>query len=171
LSLRQLFAVSLFLLALRPEAAAALSQPLSAGLPWDDRIARDGIELQVAVDPAGALRERDRVAFLFRIADESGKPISGLRPTAWMQPLEAGKTVDPLACVEEVETGAGWRLVKAPVLLDLDLREGKMSGTYEAVARMGRPGRYEVAFFLGAPRLVHCFEVEVRSAGRFRIGP
>jgi hypothetical protein len=36
---------------------------------------------------------------------------------------------------------------------------------------MGRPGRYGVAFFLGSPRLVHCFEVEVQPAGRSGIGP
>lgn len=166
----RLVAVTLFLLGVRPAGVAALSQPLPAGLPWDDRIARDGIELQVAVDPGGALRERARVAFRFRIADEAGRPISGLLPMAWMQPLENGKVVDPLACVEEVETEAGWRLVKAPMLLDLELVEVEQAGIYEAQARMGRPGRYEVAFFLGSPRLVHCFEVEVQPAGLLRRG-
>lgn len=161
----------LALLIVPPAGLAALSRPLSTGLPWEDRLGRDGIELQVAVDPADALRERKRVAFTFRIADEFGNPMSGLRPTAWLQPLEAGKSVDPLACIQEMETDAGWRLVKAPALLNLDLREGQQTGTYEAVARMGRPGRYEVAFFLGSPRLVHCFEIEVRPAGILHRGP
>lgn len=156
--------------------ALAISRPLpDAGLPWGDRVV-PGIELRVAVAPVdgqegSAIRERDRVSFRFRIADEAGRPIPGLRPTAWMEPLAAGETVDPAACVQELETGSGWRLVKAPALLDLALHEGERPGTYEAVARMGRPGRYGVAFFLGTPRVVHCFEVEVQPAGRFRIGP
>lgn len=147
--------------------AFAISRPLpGSGLPWEDRVA-PGIELRVAVAPlhgqeGSALRERDRVAFRFRIADAAGRPIPGLRPAAWMEPLEAGEAVDPAACVREMETESGWRLVKAPALFDLDLHEGERPGTYEAVARMGRAGRYGVAFFLGTPRLVHCFEVEVQ---------
>jgi hypothetical protein len=156
--------------------AFAISRPLpDPALPWGDRVA-PGIELRVAVAPVdgeegSAIRERDRVAFRFRIVDERGRPIQGLRPAAWMEPLAAGEMVDPAACVREMETDSGWRLVKAPALLDLALHEGERPGTYEAVARMGRPGRYGVAFFLGTPRLVHCFEVEVQPAGRFRIGP
>lgn len=174
---RLLPAIALTLAALAPLRVSAISQSLSSfGLPWGDRVARDGIELRVAVAPAdraegGALRERDRVTFRFRIADEAGRPMPGLRPAAWMEPLAAGESVDPAACVRELETGSGWKLVKAPALLDLDLREGERPGTYEALARMGRPGRYGVAFFLGSPRLVHCFEVEVQPASRFRTGP
>jgi hypothetical protein len=138
-------------------------------------VARDGIELKVAVAPVGraegALRERDRVAFRFEIADETGRPIPSLRPAAWLEPLAAGETADPTACVEEMELDAGWTLVKSPALLDLNLRQGKRPGTYEGAVRLGRPGRYEVAFFLGSPRLVHCFEVEVQPAGRFGTGP
>lgn len=157
---------------LAPLPVSAISEPLPPLLAWGDRVAPDGIELQVAVAPVGrALRERDRVTFRFRVADEAGRPIPGLRPAAWMEPLAPGQSVDPMACVREVETGSGWKLIKAPVLLDLDLRERERPGTYEAPARMGRPGRYGVKFFLGAPRLVHCFEIEVRPAGRVRTGP
>ena len=154
-------ALSLFLMvSLR---VSAISQSIPALLPWGDRVVRDGIELEVAVAPEGrAFRERDRVTFRFRIADEAGRPMPGLRPAAWMEPLAPGQSVDPMACVRELETGSGWKLVKAPALLDLDLREGDRPGTYEALAHMGRPGRYGVAFFLGSPRLVHCFEVEVQ---------
>lgn len=149
-----------------PGVASAISRPLrSSILPWGDRVATDSLELRVAVEPVGrpgggALRARDRIAFLFRISDEGGRPVEGLRPAAWMEPLAEGETVDPNACVQEVETESGWSVVRTPSL-DLDLQEGDRPGTYEAVARPGRPGRYEVAFFLGSPRLTHCFEVEV----------
>jgi len=168
-----LLAAILFPLALSPLRVSALSKPLPAVgfLPWSDRVARDFV-LEVAVEPlrraaAGPLRERDRVAFRFRVSEvETGSPLRGLRPAAWMAPLEAGETVDPGACVREMEGDFGWTLVKGPSL-DLDLQE-EAGGTYEAVTRLGRPGRYEVAFYLGTPRLVHCFEVEVRP-GRFRL--
>jgi hypothetical protein len=152
--------------------ATAISEPLasSASVPWGDRLVREGISLQVAVEPlqgrSEGLRARDRVAFRFRISDvETGRPLAGLRPAAWMQPLAAGESVDPQACVREMEGAAGWELVRPPSLdrLDLGLSERQRPGTYEAVARLGRPGRYEVAFYSGAPRLVHCFEVEVRG--------
>ena len=155
--------VVLSLALLAPVRVSGISQSLPSVLPWGDRIARDGIELKVAVAPEGRpLRERDRVTFRFQIADESGRPIPGLRPAVWMEPLAAGETVDPMSCVRELETGAGWELVKAPARLDLDLHEAGRAGAYEAMVRMGRPGRYGVAFFLGSPRLVHCFEVEIQ---------
>jgi hypothetical protein len=142
--------------ALLASQAQALSTPrLSSGLPWGDQVSRD-LSLQVAVEPLdhaliGPFRERDRVAFRFRVSEVgSDVPLPGLRPAAWMAPLPAGENVDPGACVAE-----GPRL---------PLRE-EAEGTYEAVTRLGRPGRYEVAFFLGSPRLVHCFEVEVLPAG------
>ncbi|HSN85657.1 MAG TPA: hypothetical protein VL025_02815, partial [Thermoanaerobaculia bacterium] len=161
------------LVLLVPGVASAISRPLrSASLPWGDRLASEGLELRVAVEPVDrrahrgypdtVLRARDRVAFEFRIFDEGGRPIQGLRPAAWMERLAEGETVDPSACVQEMETGSGWSLVRTPAL-DLDLREGERPGTYQAVARLGRPGRYEVAFFLGSPRLVHCFEVEIQQ--------
>jgi hypothetical protein len=163
-------------LSLSPVRVSALSAPLPAAvsLPWSERVARDFV-LEVAVEPLGRpadgpLRERDRMVFRFRVSEvETGSPLRGLRPAAWMAPLAVGETVDPGACVREMEGELGWTLVKGPSL-DLDLREGA-GGTYEAVTRLGRPGRYEVAFYLGTPRLVHCFEVEIRPAGRLRFGP
>ncbi|MES1244865.1 MAG: hypothetical protein ABUT39_24870 [Acidobacteriota bacterium] len=146
----------LFAAALLASRAEAISTPrLSSDLPWGDRVSRD-LSLQVAVEPldrelGGPFRERDRVAFRFRVSEVgSDDPLPGLRPAAWMAPLRTGETVDPGACL-----AGGPRLA---------LRE-EAGGTYEAVARLGRPGRYEVAFFLGSPRLVHCFEVEVLPAG------
>lgn len=155
--------VVLLLVLLIPTKVGGISQSLPSVLPWGDRIARDGIELKVAVAPEGRpLRERDRVTFRFQIADEAGRPMPGLRPSVWMEPLAAGETVDPQACVRELETGAGWELVRTAARLDLDLHES--AGAYEARVRMGRPGRYGVAFFLGSPRLVHCFEVEIQPS-------
>lgn len=156
-------AVVLSLALAAPLRLSAISKSLPSVLPWGERIARDGIELKVAVAPEGRpLRERDRVTFRFQIADESGRPMPGLRPAVWLEPLAAGEAVDPASCVRELETGAGWELVKGPARFDLDLHEGERAGAYEARVRMGRPGRYGVAFFLGSPRLVHCFEVEIQ---------
>ena len=147
----------LFSAALLASQAGAISTPrLSSGLPWGDRVARD-LSLQVAVEPldralGSPFRERDRVALRFRVSElGSDVPLPGLRPAAWLEPLQDGEAVDPGACLRETQG--------AP----LALREAAR-GTYEAVARLGRPGRYEVAFFLGSPRLVHCFEVEVLPA-------
>ena len=165
-SVRRVFAGIALIALLVPGISSAISRPLrTSNLPWVDRVAADGLELRVAVEPVdrpqdGALRARDRVAFQFRVLDEGGRPIEGLRPAAWMEPLAQGETVNPSACVREMETGSGWSLVRTTAL-DLDLHEGSRPGTYEAVARLGRPGRYGVAFFLGSPRLVHCFEVEI----------
>jgi len=70
----------------------------------------------------------------------------------WTQKVQAGD-VEVKGAIHELELKPGaiaeWVFVP------------ERPGTYEALARMGRPGRYGVAFFLGSPRLVHCFEVEV----------
>lgn len=145
-----LLAVALF-----ASQAEAISTPrLSTSVPWEDRVSRD-LALQVMVEPldralGSPFRERDRVAFRFRVSEVgSDVPLPGLRPEAWLAPLKNGEAVDPGECVAQ-----------GPAL---PLREGAL-GTYEAVARLGRAGRYEVAFYLGSPRLVHCFEVEVLPA-------
>ncbi len=146
----------LFAVALLASQAEAISTPrLSSNLPWGDRVSRD-LALQVMVEPldralGSPFRERDRVALRFRVSEVgSDVPLPGLRPEAWLAPLKNGEAVDPGECVAQ-----------GPAL---PLREGAR-GTYEAVARLGRAGRYEVAFYLGSPRLVHCFEVEVLPAG------
>ncbi|HVT59835.1 MAG TPA: YncE family protein [Thermoanaerobaculia bacterium] len=54
------------------------------------------------------------------------------------------------------------RQPRAVLVVDRSLRE-TAPGTYDAVARLPRPGRYDVAFYLDAPRLFHCFEVTVAA--------
>ncbi|HEV8579334.1 MAG TPA: cytochrome D1 [Thermoanaerobaculia bacterium] len=49
---------------------------------------------------------------------------------------------------------------RAVLVVDRSLRP-QAPGTYETVARVPRSGRYRVAFFLDAPRLVQCFELAV----------
>lgn len=137
------------------------------GIPWLQRVIRDGIALQVDLEPlnapgGGELREKDHVAFRFRVYDTTtGQPLNGLGPVAWMGPVSEGEraAVDPERCaaeaVEIVTEGT-----------PAALREMVQPGTYETVTRLGRPGLYEVVFFLEAPRMVHCFQVEVRPRGR-----
>ncbi len=52
------------------------------------------------------------------------------------------------------------RQPRAVLVVDRSLRE-RAPGTYEAEARLPPPGRYQVAFFLDAPRAVHCFPLTV----------
>jgi YVTN family beta-propeller protein len=49
-----------------------------------------------------------------------------------------------------------YRDVKAVLAADRSLREAA-GGVLEASVRLPEPGAYDVAFFLGSPRLVHCF--------------
>jgi hypothetical protein len=49
---------------------------------------------------------------------------------------------------------------RAVLVVDRSLKE-RSPGTYETTARMPAPGRYRLAFFLDAPRAVHCFDVTV----------
>ena len=53
------------------------------------------------------------------------------------------------------------RQPRAVMVVDRSLGERRRLGVYETAAKMRRPGRYEVAFFLDTPRIVHCFPVEV----------
>jgi DNA-binding beta-propeller fold protein YncE len=52
------------------------------------------------------------------------------------------------------------RQPRAVLVVDRSLRE-RAPGVYEAEARLPGPGRYQVAFFLDAPRAVHCFPLTV----------
>jgi DNA-binding beta-propeller fold protein YncE len=51
---------------------------------------------------------------------------------------------------------------RAVLVVDRSLRERGSPGVYETVARMGRPGEYDVVFLLDSPRIVHCFSLTVR---------
>jgi hypothetical protein len=53
------------------------------------------------------------------------------------------------------------RQPRAVLVVDRSLRERSRPGSYETAAKLRRPGRYEVAFFLDAPRIVHCFAATV----------
>ncbi|MFY9820929.1 MAG: YncE family protein, partial [Thermoanaerobaculia bacterium] len=52
---------------------------------------------------------------------------------------------------------------RAVLVVDRTLKE-RRPGTYETVAKAPLPGRYRVAFFLDAPRTLHCFELAVAAA-------
>jgi YVTN family beta-propeller protein len=63
------------------------------------------------------------------------------------------------------------RQPRAVLVVDRSLRERSAAGVYETIARLGRPGRYDVVFFLDAPRIAHCFPMIVAErpdAGRQR---
>ena len=49
---------------------------------------------------------------------------------------------------------------RAVLAVDRSLKE-RSPGSYETTAALRRPGLYDVAFFLDAPRTTHCFEVRV----------
>ena len=51
---------------------------------------------------------------------------------------------------------------KAVLVVDRSLEEAS-PGVYETVAKLRSPGHYDVAFYMDAPRVVHCFRVEVKS--------
>ena len=49
---------------------------------------------------------------------------------------------------------------RAVMVVDRSLQEIE-PGTYETAATLRRPGKYDLAFFLDAPRLVHCFDFKI----------
>ena len=72
------------------------------------------------------------------------------------------------------------RQPRAVLVIDRSLRDRSSSGVYQTVARLRRPGRYDVVFLLNTPRLVHCFELTVavdpaleqrRQAGAIAVEP
>ncbi|HYU32839.1 MAG TPA: hypothetical protein VEW48_11810 [Thermoanaerobaculia bacterium] len=135
-----------------------------SGIPWLQRVVRDGISLQVDLESLarrgdGAFREKDRVAVRLRISDvNTGLPLDGLDPVAWLGAAPAGGGMDPERCPAEAQEVAAEGTPES-------LRETSQPGTYETIARLGRPGRYELVFFVGTPRLIHCFQVEVQPRG------
>lgn len=52
------------------------------------------------------------------------------------------------------------RQPRAVLVVDRSLREIR-PGVYETIAHMGAPGEYELALFVAAPRLIHCFPVKI----------
>ncbi len=54
------------------------------------------------------------------------------------------------------------RQPRAVLVVDRSLRESA-PGSYETVAQLRRPGRFQVAFLLDSPRLLHCFEIDVAA--------
>jgi YVTN family beta-propeller protein len=50
---------------------------------------------------------------------------------------------------------------KAVMVVDRSLREKSSPGLYESSGVLGRPGMYEVVFFLDSPKFVHCFPLRV----------
>jgi hypothetical protein len=171
-SLRRSFRVSRIVCALT--ALALLAGPGYAledvraalsGIPWLQRVVRDGISLQVDLEPLAkredsVLRAKDRVAVRLHISDvNTGLPLDGLDPVAWLGSApEASEDdgADPESCLSEAQEIAAGGTPEP-------LRETGQPGTYETVARLDRPGRYEIVFLVGAPRLVHCFQVDVQA--------
>jgi hypothetical protein len=161
-SLCAVLAAMAFAIPARALSSDSLALP---GIPWWERIVRSGIALEVdlaPLDPApdGGLRESERVALRFHLSDAAtGLPLTGLTPAAWLEPVPAGEPFDAESCT------SGGAAALAPGRPLPALGEDARGGTYEAVARFGGAGRYEVFFLLPEPRIVHCFQVEVRGRG------
>ncbi len=52
------------------------------------------------------------------------------------------------------------RQPRAVLVIDRSLKE-RSPGVYETITRLGRPGRYDLAFFLDAPRVIRCLQLAV----------
>lgn len=50
----------------------------------------------------------------------------------------------------------------AVMVVDRSLRERTAAGVYETVAKLREPNSYDVVFFLDAPRITHCFPIDVQ---------
>jgi YVTN family beta-propeller protein len=61
------------------------------------------------------------------------------------------------------ELGNSSREPRALLVLDRSLKE-RSPGIYETTATLPQAGRFEVAFFLDTPRLVHCFDLDVAAS-------
>ncbi len=61
------------------------------------------------------------------------------------------------------ELGNSSREPRALLVLDRSLKE-RSPGVYETTATLPQAGRFEVAFFLDTPRLVHCFDIDVAAS-------
>lgn len=54
------------------------------------------------------------------------------------------------------------RQPRAVLVVDRSLGERTRTGAYETAAKLRQPGRYEIAFYLDTPRIVHCFAATVK---------
>jgi DNA-binding beta-propeller fold protein YncE len=87
-----------------PSMVGAASRPAGEAGPVHDRIVREGIAVEVSIDPVAPanpskplLKEGDEAVFRFRITDTTtGTPLSSLTPAAWL---------DPAALQVEAEAG------------------------------------------------------------------
>jgi YVTN family beta-propeller protein len=52
---------------------------------------------------------------------------------------------------------------RAVLVVDRSLREKSTAGLYESNSVLGRPGVYDVVFFLDSPKFVHCFPIRVET--------
>lgn len=55
------------------------------------------------------------------------------------------------------------RRPRAVQVVDRSLQEVE-PGVYETAVQLRRPGRYDLAFFMDAPRLIHCYSIQVESS-------
>jgi YVTN family beta-propeller protein len=51
---------------------------------------------------------------------------------------------------------------RAVLVVDRSLQERDEPGVYQTIARLRKPGTFDLAFFLDSPRFVHCFPIEVQ---------
>jgi len=58
------------------------------------------------------------------------------------------------------------RQPRAVMIVDRSVQERTQPGVYETTAKVRTPGRYRVAFFLDTPRIIHCFDAEVKPNPR-----
>jgi DNA-binding beta-propeller fold protein YncE len=97
-----------------PPSMTGASRPTGEAGPVHDRIVREGIAIDVTVDPieavdpikangAKTLREGDEAVFRFHITDTAtGTPLSGLAPAAWLN-LVAPRVEDAAGCQDKVK--------------------------------------------------------------------
>jgi YVTN family beta-propeller protein len=96
------------------------AQQEDRGVP--QRYTREGVRVEFEAEPVASgkgLMEGTEAVVRFKITDQSaGKPLSNLRPTAWLDLRERGKTTDARACREKIQSFLQASLSARP---DIDL--------------------------------------------------
>ena len=99
---------------------AVCAQQVKEGAP--QRYTREGVTVEFDASPAGpagGLMEGAEVTVSFKVTDQgAGKPLSGLRPAAWLDLREGGKPTDDRACREKIQSFLQASLSDRP---DIDL--------------------------------------------------